>query len=193
MLYALTILLPPARTGANPGDLGLLNTLGLAVFLVGIGLILLLVIHWYRMKDALARKQKTRLLKSARTGDFDPLGQLQYMSREELKAMILKEREENAVLLNAAEKARQSVEPIGGVPVALDRGASGPQPVPSKTPDQLRQMPDENLPAGLTSPPEEQPAEQPKEPPKHPYYDKIQRSILSSELPEEFRKKSRKV
>lgn len=183
MLNVLAILQAPARTGANPGDLGLLNTLGLAVFLVGIGLILLMVIHWYRMKETLARKQKTRLLKSAKTGEFDPLAQLQHMSREELKALVLKEREEKMALLNAEGSGR-----TGSPPVSTDRQASAPQtlerpgPIPREEP----------LAADLTNPPGEKPAA-PKEPPKHPYYDKIQRSILSSELPEEFRKKSRKV
>jgi hypothetical protein len=45
----------------------------------------------------------------------------------------------------------------------------------------------------LSAEAEEEQDEKPKEPPKPKYHDLVERSALSNELPEEFRRKSRRV
>jgi len=187
-----------AQPGASASSLGLLNTLGIAVFLMGIGLLLLLSTHYYRMRDAVEKRRKHGG-RRYRFGDSADILQLQYMSREELKEMILRERQER-LKREAAMKAQRDYDKD-----ALLQGVSEPESsdeprptvesdggtVPPKTPS-----PEAELLARMVIPAEKEPEEEkvPKrEPPKHPYHDKIQRSLSSHESLEEFRKKSRKV
>jgi hypothetical protein len=200
----------PAETSTNPGALGVLNTLGLAVFLVGIGLIILMVTHYYRMRGNLQRREKDQPSRGSDRSGYDTVSQYKYMSREEIKEMVLKERAEQE---QDSEKA-ESIQKEAEAPMA-SLSTHDSEALPSSDVATREEMkPGEETPtildqeqpsygnseiellAKLTMPSEDEDVEEenlsgksPKQPPK----DQVQRSILSNELPEEFRRKSRKI
>jgi len=155
-------------TGRAKG-LETLNSLGFIVFIVGLLLIYLLVAHWYRMKAKVDKRQKSkeRNVKPGRE-DGDMLTQLEFMSRDELKAMILSER---------AKNADKAVEAIGV-------GSTGAHPETTDGPN-IAQV-DEKIvtPAGSAG----QAA-----PVKNPYSDKVERVPTFEELQDELKKTSRRI
>ncbi len=208
-------------------DLGTLNTLGLAVFLVGLALILLMAAHWYRMKDTIERKQRMHSRFGKGDGS-DDISQLQHMTRKELKEMVRKEKEEKEQdeQQDGEEKGRDALtaaKPVTETPSdeekedALAKYFETPR-IPVREipkPD----VPDESAAPELPGPPESVPEaaleaellakivmpgekekDDEKKPgdreltePKNPYIDKIERSPLSTDIPDEFKKKSRKI
>jgi hypothetical protein len=200
----------------GPSPLGSLNTLGLTVFLVGIGFLLLLSIHYYRMRDTV-KKDKS---KKSKNREVDMISQLEYMSRDELKAMILKERNQREEEIKAAFDAEilpneeNSAVPEKGKELLLSFGKPPAEKTGQAQGSEINQLslfepaekkkisPDVDLIAKLVIPPEEEikkekMAEEMKlkkgANPNPPYKDQVQRSALSNELPEEFRRKSRRI
>jgi len=210
-------------------DLGILNTLGLAVFLVGLALILLMAAHWYRMKDTVERKQKMHS-KYGFTDGKDDISQLQHMSREELKAMVIREKEkkEHEDTEKSSENDAASPEPAPTATASSDSvvtealkttaetvnydtpklpgfeepgtGESDNTPGPPKIPETLpKEALEAELLAKIVMPDEKEekdesiPVKKELTEPKNPYIDKVERSPLSNEIPEEFKKKSRRI
>jgi hypothetical protein len=196
MVALLLTIQAQSESGASASDLSFLNTLGIGVFLIGVVLLLLFSTHYYRMRD-LAEKRKKRGGRRPGFGDSADILQLQYMSRDELKEMILKEREERLKREAAMKAQRQhnsDTLPLGaGEPEPSNEpppDAEVGQTVPPKTPPT-----EAELLARMVMPAETESEEetQKREPPKHRYSDQIERSLSSHESLEEFRKKSRKV
>ncbi len=204
-------------SGSSQGSaLGVLNNLHLAVTLIFIGILLLLTAHWYIRRESALRRLKDKK-KGRRFGrDDDMVFQFEVMTREELKEMIHKERAAKA------EAAKGQKEMKAGDTPAADLTPAAPSPVmPTDTEEPVSEaddapgrLPDEASPADV---PERRPAPPrsrdavllahlamedgddekgsggKKETPKSKYSDLVERSILSNELPEEFRNKSRKI
>ena len=196
--------------------MGTLSTLGLAVFLIGIGLLLLLSIHYYRQRGIVEQKSKYKRKHGRSASEFDPLYQLQFMSREELKEMVLRERAakqtaEGKAAEQGAQAEEQEDEWGASSLVQLTQATANPveqapsppsserssvalpeEPAPAREPHS-EQSAEAALLAQLSAEAEEEQDEKPKEPPKPKYHDLVERSALSNELPEEFRRKSRRV
>jgi len=208
-----------SQPGGAPSALGIVNTLGIAIFIVFIGLLLLMSAHWYRMKDQIDRKH--RIQKRGMFGtDEGRISQLQYMSRSELKEMIIKERAQVETETMKRPEPRpvkegfEKLTPIGSAgaptyptedahpgPVAqTESGYTAPvdpaeyisPPAPPNEADVLARI----LMHGEAKADETE-ASEPKEKkdgkPSHPYSDRIERSISSNDSLEEFRRKSRRI
>jgi hypothetical protein len=149
--------------------------------------------HYYRM---IAERGKDG--KKGKKG-YDPMSQYEFMSREDLKAMILKEKTERekaekkpdetlsgdsysdpGQVQNQVEKApsESSGEQALTIPLTGDKKADMLIKILLPTKEEIEKAK------------EEEETTQPKRP-GHKYIDKVERSILSNELPEEFRKKSK--
>lgn len=72
------------------GGLSEANNIAIGVFSVGMIVILLLLVHYYQRKGMVERKTRR---KSYGEKVEDPILQMPYMSREELKEMVLREKE----------------------------------------------------------------------------------------------------
>ncbi|MFH1676973.1 MAG: hypothetical protein ABIC40_08095 [bacterium] len=212
------IFLKSPTLATEPAALGTLNHLGIAFFLVSIGLLILISVHYYRMKDSVERKRKFKDKHSKI--ESDPVMQLQFMSREELKSMVISEREKNpdgreepsvasaqgalpvetsddwitisTEILNPPVSTQQMLfpEPESG----SDHKADSPFSPKSESvlAEEAKAPTDAELLANLVMP-KEPDADEKKEGDKPPFKDKVTRSALSNELPEEFRRKSRKI
>ncbi len=101
-----------AREAGQPYALKNLNSLGFAFFFVGIMLIILLVMHWNRMKARIERKNPGGMSKKKKY-DENGISQLQFMTKEELKTMILKDRE-------GPQESDASSDPESGAAEAAD-------------------------------------------------------------------------
>ena len=212
------ILLKSPGMASDPAALGTLNHLGIAFFLVSIGLLILLSAHYYRMKGGVERKRKFKDKHSKI--ENDPVMQLQFMSREELKAMVMKERAKNpdgetgasALSAQRASTIKTFDDWIAISPENTKRETSSQQmlfPETGLEPDPVTESPfspkNDAEPAKKVTPPTDTEilanlvipkdidADEKKDPEKSPFGDKVTRSALSNELPEEFRRKSRKV
>lgn len=188
---------------SQPSALGTLNTLGLAVFLIGVGLMLLISAHYYRQRGMIDRKHKYKRRYGSSSAEYDPVYQLQFMSRDELREMVLKEREGKEAATGKSEEPEAP--PL--IELGTAEGGTAEEPAaeqPDKRVDESEEVRPEEAPApresseaavlaqlGMAGATEDgtEPEEQPK--PKH--HDQVQRSALSNELPEEFRRKSRKI
>jgi hypothetical protein len=185
------------QPGTMAGNLSIANKLGLAVVLICFGLLILMFSHYYRMTGS--RDKKGKKGKKGKE-DYSPVAQYEYMSREDLKAMILKEKasgekaEDEAKELNSSGAVSSAREPVQGTlfdpPVVPP---ASPEPLTSET------SADADLIAKLLLPPQvdiekakEEEAIEPK-PDGHKYADKVERSLLSNESPEEYIKRSRKI
>jgi hypothetical protein len=208
---AATIQSPPAFASA-PSAFATMNALLLAVFLVGIGLLLLLVMNANKRGHLKGKVPKTGKLEGRRGSGDDLISQLPYMSKEELRAMVL--------LQKAAPPPQpETGQPAPGVTTGVSRA---PTPVTAPDRDLIKLTPQtptsaqagepESLPPGPASieephqvpPPEvtvlidiamaeaKKEEGEPKRP-KHKYSDSVERSLLSNELPDEFKRKSRKI
>jgi len=222
-MYALGIILQNPGTGNGaPDALGYLNSVGLSVFLVGIGFILLLVAHWYRMKDNISRKENIKMKHGEKGADIT---QFQYMTRSELKEMVLREKEKKEALESEVVQAdpdneHKQIEIPTSTPSAamVYRGRGTAVPKKEQEPESKdetpgieeikSQEPHTARPKAETSPKAEllgrlamqealdQPEEdegKPKKPPPNPYHDKIERSILSNEPLDTLKGRSRKI
>ena len=196
-MYA-TILYTFIQSGLQPGtvtgNLSIANKLGLAVALICLGLLILMFSHYYRMagsRDKQGKKGKE---------NYNPVVQYEYMSREDLKAMILKEK---ASREKAADETGNTVsnetKPV--IQEAVQCRLFDLPEVPSERPAAATQdaTADADLIAKLIMPAQvdiEKAKEEETIKPKlegHKYIDKVERSLLSNESPEEFIRKSRKI
>ncbi len=200
MLAVFAIIQAEPNGGSSASALGILNTLGIAVFLIGVGLLLLLSAHYYKMRDTIERKKKfsKRGFWGHESGD---LMQLQYMTRAELREMVLKERAQQKG--GKSEIERKKDWQFGLTDVSRrDEVEASQEPVKRPEPPMVRESTHADVLAKVLLTKEEpgEPEETPgklsarkKESSQNPYSDQVQRSLLSNELPEEFRKKSRKI
>jgi len=217
-MYALALIIQ-AQPGGAPSALGIMNTLGIAIFIVFIGLLLLMSAHWYRMKDQIDRKH--RIQKRGMFGNEEGrISQLQYMSRSELKEMILKERAQvESETMKKPEPAPQEDEfeklaPIGSTSAPVqpiedvrsrpvmqtEPGYAQPlepevQTPPPRSPNEADVLArilmhgEEKAEEGEAS----EPREKKEAKQSHPYSDRVERSISSNDSLEEFRRKSRRI
>jgi hypothetical protein len=163
---------PPPMASA-PSGLATANILALAVLLVALGLGLLLAANYYRRKGNIDQL-RARRKRNETSGEASLVSQYAYMSRDELKEMILKE--------------KQAVECAEGDAPKPEVKA----PVPVQVKDETALIADLSLALAKESI-EKEGKECKEEPPKKPLMEGVERSALSTELPEEFRKKSRKI
>jgi len=183
----------------NAKGLETLNSLGFAVFIIGLVLIYLLVAHWSRMKTNLEKKHKSKERKvKPGQDDGDMLTQLEFMSREELKVMILSERAKNA------DKAVEA--PVAGSAGAHPEITDGSNKAgdelllfnvsPSSGADATGvEMGKENIGEVRVDEKVVTPAESPGRvaPVKNPYSDKVERVPTFEELQDELKKTSRRI
>ncbi len=205
MFLLIALIQIPLRPGTPTGNLNILNNLGISVVVIGALLIILMLMHYYRMRDN--RKKSGKVLKGKHS-KWDPVSQYEFLSREELKTMILKEKAERE-----KEEQVKDMEPMG----------NSNQAIAEYEPDLDNTTLLESLesPADLTGshktneaellatlvipeddkaekdpekvreePPE---VEKPFEPPAYKPGYKVERSSLSTELPENFPRKSRRI
>lgn len=208
---AATIQSPPPFASA-PSAFATMNALLLAVFLVGIGLLLLLVMNANKRGNLKGRIPKTGKHEGKRGSRDDLISQLPYMSKEELRAMVL------------LQKAAPPPQPETGQSAPTVTVLASPAEIPVTASDQDLTSLTSQAPIcppaaeSLSSPPGPASVEQPRQlpppevtvlidlamaeakkeegepkPPKHKYSDSVERSLLSNELPDEFKRKSRKI
>jgi len=182
----------------------ILNSLVLAIFLVGIGLLILLQMNISRRNNPKTDKGKP-VVKSKKEPDKDDLvAQLPYMSREELREMILKERAlRPAASVPGQDSCPPSVvpevaEPVAGLqPAVPPEPASGPAPDASSPSTETQQAEpisaEKSLLSNLALAAALEGKDESSRRPKPPHHDKVERSMLSNEIPEEFRRKSRRI
>jgi len=180
----------------------ILNSLVLAIFLVGIGLLILLQLNISRRNNPKTDKGKPVVKSKKKPDEDDLVAQLPYMSREELREMILKER---ALRLAASAPGQDScpptvvaevAEPVAGLqPAVPPAPASAPDASsPSSETQQAEPISAEmSLLSNLALAATVEGKEESSHRPKPPYHDKVERSMLSNEIPEEFRRKSRRI
>lgn len=206
-MYVLTVIMQ-GDPGGTTNALGILNTLNIAIFLVFIGLLLLMSAHWYRMKDQIDRKHKVNNRASIGR-DEGAISRLQYMSRSEMKEMILQERSKAPQNPEETDQPEVPVEdeekltPIGyggeselaeEEKPAESPGEAEPEPEapPSREPSEADVLARILMEGDEGSDEEKQP-EKKKAKPDHPYSDRVERSISSNETLEEFRRRSRRI
>ena len=208
---AATIQSPPPFASA-PSALATMNTLLLAVFLVGIGLLLLLVMNANKRGNLKGRIPKTDKRESRKGSRDDLISQLPHMSREELRAMVLLQKAAPPPQPETGQSAPgvTTVASPAPMPVAaVDQDLIRPTPQTPTSPQVGEPGPLAPGPASVEQPQQGPPPEvtvligiamaeakkeegEPKRP-KHKYSDSIERSSLSNELPEDFKRKSRKI
>jgi len=212
MVSVITAIQAPPPFASTPSVFAVLNTLILAFFLVGIGLLLLLVINANKRSSMKGGSQKTARRPGKRGARDDLISQLPYMTKEELRAMALQAK-------TAAQPQPET--PIAASQVGGDRevsSASSPQtgqdheltavapgaPTAPQAPGSLECFTTPAEPVRQGPPPEvtvmidiamAEAKKDEKEPvrPKHKYSDSVERSFLSNEFPDEFKRKSRKI
>ncbi|MCX6646511.1 MAG: hypothetical protein NTY09_09160 [bacterium] len=197
-MYAITVytfIQSGLQPGTMAGDLSIANQIGLAVVLICIGLLVLMFSHYYRMAGS-----RDKQIKNGKE-NYNPVAQFEYMSREDLKAMILKEK-----------ASREKAEDETGNTISNDTKPEVQEAVQGRLFD-LSEVPSESLPAAtqetstdadliaklilpsqvdIEKAKEEEEAIKPKRE-GHKYIDKVERSLLSNESPEEFKQRSRKI
>jgi hypothetical protein len=212
MVSVITAIQGPPPFASAPSALSVLNTLILTFFLVGIGLLLLLVINANKRSSMKGGAQKTAKRPGKKGSRDDLISQLPYMTKEELRAMALQAK-------TAAQAQPET--PIAASQVGGDRevsSATSPQtgqdhestavargtPTAPQAPGSLecfttpaepaRQGPALEVTVVIDIAMAEAKKDE-KEPvrPKHKYADSVERSVLSNEFPEEFKRKSRKI
>lgn len=196
MLLGLSIIQAPLAS--QPSNLNVLNTLGIAVFSVGILFLLLLSVHYYQRRGMVDRKGR----RGSRSKYDDPVMQMAYMNREELKEMILREkaakekketeiRAETSVVSTQPHSPNKSPEPMTlfnlieqSSPPVLEPEISNVTPVVTGEGSVIANLivPD-NIEEGLES-------ENKEDVPKPT---KVIRSALSNELPDEYKGRSRRI
>ena len=195
MIINLVILQSDQSTAGRAFGLEQANSLGFAVFIVGLMLMLLLVIHWYRQKAKIEKKGKPGG-KTNRFSQIDGVSQLEFMTKNELRQMIIKERERKE-----AEGEVEDISGAGSVAEALIVADIVPEKKPEPS-SELNLFDDQVLSAGIGKVKDEsggveneaeEPVQPVKRPVKNPYTDKIERTPLSTEFPEDFKKGSRKI
>jgi hypothetical protein len=185
-----TILATPPLATESSG-LAAANALILAVFLALLGLALLWAINFYRRKD-LIENLKNRKKSWTSSKGSDLVSQLPHMTREELRQMVAHEIKTNSE--KEPEKSPVKIEPPDDPVVRLllnlnpDVATSDKEPVVSKPAVSVKAEEIKPEPQALEAPVPTEPVE-----PKPPFHDRVERSMLSNELPEEFRRKSRKI
>jgi len=204
------ILQTPPTDSANSYALETLNQLGLAVFLVGIGLLILMSAHYYRMRES----GKSAGSRRKKRDTNDPLTHLGHMSKEELRMLALKEKEKAD---GAAESEgtstdssphqlslpglQPSASTASGTEDQTGAGAQNEGAADNEESERFSLSEQTELIARLLLPAEDSEAQETdpietKKPAnvKNPYTDSVKRSPLSNELPDEFRSgKSRKI
>jgi hypothetical protein len=216
-MYALAVIMQAQPDGVV--GLSRVNTWGFLIFIAFIGLLLLMSAHWYRMKDQVDRKH--RVNKRGMFGtDERRISQLQYMSRSELREMVMKERAhaESEVAKKPEPQPRkedyEKLAPIGSTTApltAIEDPLTEPaaetesrtvEPVGPAQHIRPPRLPNEaDVLAGILMHGEDRSGEKEATEPKekkevkrpHPYSDRIERSISSNESLEEFRRKSRRI
>jgi len=218
MFTLLYIFQTDPTTAGSASDLTKLNSYGFAFVIIGIMLMLLIVAHWYRMQAKIEKKKKAGE-RQANLGISagDMTSQLEFMSRDELKEMVLRERADEAA--RSAQKGTDDLQDVTAGETPPQATSTPQEPllfgdddiavVNSETQiDGVTDLPglknedseisSEDL-ARLVTPddieseiPPEKPAK-PAGPVKNPYTDKVERAPLSSDLPDEFKNKSRKI
>ena len=195
------------RPGTPAGDLSIINRLGFAIVLVFIGLLILMFSHYYRMigsRDDDGGKKKRK--------GYDPVSQLEYMSREDLKAMILREKAErekaeaeavDAVSDVKIPAVREKVEKDLLVDLVDESNESS-----DADPDRAEATSGHDLILKLILEPEigeeeskkdeaemKQDEMETKKPvhKEHKHIDKVERSLLSNESLEDFKRRSREI
>lgn len=208
MLLLIAAIQTPLRPGTPTGNLSILNSLGISVLVIGVLLIILFLMHYYRMRDNMKKSGKELKGKAAK---WDPVSQYEYMSREDLKSMILKEKaerekEEQDSEIESIEVTTRAIaeyEPDldnTTLPESLGSPAESTSSHRTKEADVLASLvipEDDRAEKGPEKVQEESP-EPPKvqkspEPPAYKPGYKVERSSLSTELPEGFRRKSRRI
>jgi hypothetical protein len=198
-MYAITVytyIQSGLQPGTMAGNLSIANKLGLAVVLICIGLLVLMFSHYYRMAGS-----RDKQVKNGKE-NYNPVAQYEYMSREDLKAMILKEK---ASREKTADETGNTVfdETKPEVQEAVQGRLFDLPEVPSESPPAAMQetVTDADLIAKLILPSqvdiekakEEEEVVKTKKREGHKYIDKVERSLLSNESPEEFKQRSRKI
>lgn len=175
------------QPGSTAGNLRIANNLGFAVVIVGLLLLILFIMHYYRMigsRDSQGKKGKET---------WDPVSQYEFMSREDLKAMALKEKaekEKKVDMSDLKDLSEAGTEPAPGDVVKVE---TGKDETAYQGPDAAFISAEAELLAKLLLPSDgeieearcEEKTEEYKKP-KHKYSDLIERSILSTDLPEEL-------
>lgn len=187
----------------EPSPLLILLKVWVAVTLVGLGIIILIVSNYYIRRDSVTgrRGDKWHPRRRSRASD-DPIMQFKHMTREEMKEMMLREKELKAqktgsvgessgseplvILVEAEAVGTETQEPdsrqvVAGAPEAdLKAPASEEAVLTAK----LAMKEDE---------PEAKPPASQKQPPKGYKSDRVIRGALSNEMPEEYKGKSRRI
>lgn len=204
MFLLIAAIQTPLRPGTPTGNLSILNELGISVVVIGALLIILMLMHYYRMQDN--RKKSGRALKG-KAAKWDPVSQYEFMCREDLKSMILKEKAEGekAEQDNEIESMENSTQAIEEYEPDLDNTTlleSLEAPADSTSSHGTNEA---EILASLVIPEDdkaekvrEETPEPPKvqkspEPPAYKPGYKVERSALSNEFPEGFRRKSRRI
>lgn len=208
MFLLIAAIQTPLRPGTPTGNLSILNELGISVVVIGALLIILMLMHYYRMQDN--RKKSGRALKG-KAAKWDPVSQYEFMCREDLKSMILKEKAEGekAEQDNEIESMENSTQAIEEYEPDLDNTTFLESLESLESPADLTGSHSTNEAELLASlviseddkaekDPEKVREEPPKaqkspEPPAYKPGYKVERSSLSTELPENFPRKSRRI
>jgi hypothetical protein len=188
---------PPLATA--PSGLAIANNIALTVLLVGLGLAILIASNYYRRREGLEALRAKRKLNESKGSDL--ISQFPFMSREELKEMILKEKESQASTQPDESTDKKLITNADGLNSATIEIPDNPtsQPAPSQEASQPAGSAESNkmnllIDLSLASAKEAAAKEPDKEEKSFPpVREGVERSALSNELPEEFKRKSRKI
>jgi hypothetical protein len=220
MLSLFVILQNSTGMASASAALESVNKFLVAFFLIGIGFLLLLSINSNRRSKMKEPSGKALPKEKIRHHGGDLLSQLPNMTKEELKAMILKEKA--ACIPQPGSPEIRIIEPDGDMaspPEETGGQDKTPQLITESAPEVGKstippdvallssiligkpKSPSENinkerLPASPSKFPDSPAAsthpDSPPTPPP-PHHGKVERSVLSNELPDEYKRKSRKI
>jgi hypothetical protein len=182
--------------------LAILNNLGIAVILVVLLLAILLAINYYRRREALDGIRARRKAQGA--GGPSLVEHFPHMTRDELRTMIVKEKESGDIQ-GDGHTPKEQVEPLvpqkPGHTVKADASFLSSLLVPEKKGGKEETKQDASQPDSpeepgeptTPAPPEVAGESEESVPAKSAIHGRVERSTLSNDLPEEFRRRSRKI
>ena len=200
MLLFLTIMQSTPIVETSP--LRILLDLFISVTLVGLLIMILMASNYYIRKSSIISRRGDKWNPRHRTRSSDPAMQFEFMTREELKEMVLRERERKARTAESeriSSESEQHEKPAHVETAGIEPQESEPRQVMAGAPETDAKAPvseETVLMANLLMEDDEsekEPLPPRKRPPKGHKPESVIRGALSNELPEEFRGKSRRI